>query len=494
MRFRWSQVGVGAVGLLTGFLCLGSLSADLGQVAPQGAVAVRHPSVTVPVTGLITGLELSLNGEPVQVKPSSDGYETDSLDLPEGVYQARVVASTALPFQTLEHHWQFEVDRTAPGLTLDPVPTFLAGTELELGGQVDEGCRLEIGGQSEEIEGSFSVTLPLSAGLNRLRGRLVDAAGNVTPFEAEVFSDLESPRAAIFPGDGQRVDQVAPVIEVRPSDDGEVAEVSIQLDGQPLQVKEKKPGLYRAWGGKLTEGSRRLEVVTRDRAGRETRDLRHFLVDSTEEFGSRPMSLGAVGEDVRQLQQRLVEQKLLGKNQVSGYFDPITEHSVKAFQKQEGFESTGVVDSRAMVALGPRIAVHLGRFELVLDRPRKPLRRFSVATGSPSYPTTPGRYKVAEKVMHPTWLPPKSDWARDAEPVPPGPNNPLGTRWIGLDWGGLGIHGTNAPWSIGSASSHGCMRMRLDEVESLFSLVEVGTPVYIFTGQETDQLVRDYWP
>lgn len=117
-----------------------------------------------------------------------------------------------------------------------------------------------------------------------------------------------------------------------------------------------------------------------------------------------------------------------------------------------------------------------------------------VASGSYDHPTPTGEFVVWEKVTEPTWLPPKSDWAKDAEPIPPGPDNPLGTRWIGFDWGGVGIHGTNAPWTVGSAASHGCLRMVTAEVEELFELVEVGTPVVVLSGSSDDPLVEKYWP
>jgi lipoprotein-anchoring transpeptidase ErfK/SrfK len=63
--------------------------------------------------------------------------------------------------------------------------------------------------------------------------------------------------------------------------------------------------------------------------------------------------------------------------------------------------------------------------------------------------------------------------------IPPGPSNPLGTRALNLDASGIRIHGTTQDWSIGHAASHGCMRMHRWDVEELYELVEVGTPVII---------------
>ena len=63
--------------------------------------------------------------------------------------------------------------------------------------------------------------------------------------------------------------------------------------------------------------------------------------------------------------------------------------------------------------------------------------------------------------------------------MPPGPGNPLGTRWMGLNAPGVGIHGTDEPTSIGYSESHGCIRMQVPDAEWLFEHVRVGTPVVI---------------
>ena len=80
---------------------------------------------------------------------------------------------------------------------------------------------------------------------------------------------------------------------------------------------------------------------------------------------------------------------------------------------------------------------------------------------------------------NPWWYPPSSDWARGLSPVPPGPGNPLGTRWMGLTAPGVGIHGTPNAASIGYSESHGCIRMFIPEAEWLFDHVSIGTTVFI---------------
>lgn len=110
----------------------------------------------------------------------------------------------------------------------------------------------------------------------------------------------------------------------------------------------------------------------------------------------------------------------------------------------------------------------------------KVVRKYRVAVGAPSFPTPAGHFTIVSMQKNPWWYPPASDWAKDAEPVPPGPGNPLGTRWMGLDREDVGIHGTPDSGSIGGYASHGCIRMLISQAEALFSRVDVGTPVIIY--------------
>jgi hypothetical protein len=106
-------------------------------------------------------------------------------------------------------------------------------------------------------------------------------------------------------------------------------------------------------------------------------------------------------------------------------------------------------------------------------------RRFRVATGQSTYPTPLGRFTIRVMWRNPWWYPPNSRWAKGLKPIPPGPNNPLGTRWMGLSTPGVGIHGTPNPASIGYSVSHGCIRMYIADAEWLFNTVSVGTTVFI---------------
>ncbi|MDQ3162289.1 MAG: L,D-transpeptidase/peptidoglycan binding protein [Actinomycetota bacterium] len=106
-------------------------------------------------------------------------------------------------------------------------------------------------------------------------------------------------------------------------------------------------------------------------------------------------------------------------------------------------------------------------------------RTFGIATGQAQYPTPLGNFNIIVKWSNPWWYPPQSDWAKDAKPIPPGPGNPLGTRWMGISSPAVGIHGTPDAASIGYSASHGCIRMLIPEVEWLFDQVDIGTPVFI---------------
>jgi lipoprotein-anchoring transpeptidase ErfK/SrfK len=130
-------------------------------------------------------------------------------------------------------------------------------------------------------------------------------------------------------------------------------------------------------------------------------------------------------------------------------------------------------------SIGDVIVIRRSLNKLLLYDGMKLRRDFGVATGQSRYPTPLGKYEIVVKWRNPWWYPPASDWAKDATPIPPGPGNPLGTRWMGLSAPAVGIHGTPDPASIGYSVSHGCIRMRIPEVEWLFTQVDIGTPVYI---------------
>jgi lipoprotein-anchoring transpeptidase ErfK/SrfK len=119
-------------------------------------------------------------------------------------------------------------------------------------------------------------------------------------------------------------------------------------------------------------------------------------------------------------------------------------------------------------------------FTLRLWEDLKLAKTYTVAVGMEGLETPEGLYHIQEKEENPVWNVPESSWAGSlaGQTIPPGPENPIKARWLGI-YEGAGIHGTEETYSLGSAASHGCVRMAIPDVEELYDRVEVGTPIYI---------------
>ena len=110
------------------------------------------------------------------------------------------------------------------------------------------------------------------------------------------------------------------------------------------------------------------------------------------------------------------------------------------------------------------------------------IARFAVAVGAADSPSPVGQFRIVNRVANPTYYHPGTV-------IPSAKNNPIGTRWVGLSQKGYGIHGTNAPRSIGHAASHGCIRLRNRDMERLFALLRVGDVVEIHAERD-EQVTR----
>jgi lipoprotein-anchoring transpeptidase ErfK/SrfK len=132
------------------------------------------------------------------------------------------------------------------------------------------------------------------------------------------------------------------------------------------------------------------------------------------------------------------------------------------------------------------IVVSLEDRKLALVEDGQVVKVYPVAVGKPSTPSPEGTFAIERRVANPTYH-------HDGKTVPPGPNNPVGTRWMGLSIKGYGIHGTNEPKSIGKAASHGCIRMAKADLEELYPLVQVGDVVELVghRDEETARLFGD---
>jgi lipoprotein-anchoring transpeptidase ErfK/SrfK len=126
------------------------------------------------------------------------------------------------------------------------------------------------------------------------------------------------------------------------------------------------------------------------------------------------------------------------------------------------------------------ITVDRAGFELRLWKDLKLAKTYPIAVGAVGLETPAGLYTIQNKQVDPVWNVPNSDWAGDlaGKSIPPGPSNPLKARWMGI-YNGAGIHGTDSIGSLGTAASHGCVRMAVPDVIELYDETPVGAPVYI---------------
>lgn len=138
------------------------------------------------------------------------------------------------------------------------------------------------------------------------------------------------------------------------------------------------------------------------------------------------------------------------------------------------------------VTVKREIVVSLEDRKLALVENGQVVKVYPVAVGKPSTPSPVGTFTIARRVVNPTYH-------HDGKTIPPGPRNPVGTRWMGLSVKGYGIHGTNEPKSIGKAASHGCIRMAKADLEDIYPQIHVGDTVELIghRDEETARLFGD---
>lgn len=178
--------------------------------------------------------------------------------------------------------------------------------------------------------------------------------------------------------------------------------------------------------------------------------------------------------------QRLLRERGFDPGPLDGIYGERTEAAVRAFQSANGLLVDGIVGpatwSRLRIGAPEpqyRIAVDVDQRILTLRRDQALVKRYPVAVGRPETPTPTGDWVITEKVVN--------------------PGGPFGARWmrISVPWGGYGIHGTDNPASIGTAASHGCIRMYNEDVIELYNLVPVGTPVRITGTAATGRILAE---
>jgi lipoprotein-anchoring transpeptidase ErfK/SrfK len=178
------------------------------------------------------------------------------------------------------------------------------------------------------------------------------------------------------------------------------------------------------------------------------------------------------GEPGRKLRDNLLEKDLK-----AAVLNANAPHTIKA----EVHSIAPEVTKQEVAAEYPSyLTLDRSTFTLRLWKHLKLAKTYTVAVGMEGLETPEGLYAIQEKEENPVWNVPMSDWAGSlaGQTIPPGPSNPIKARWMGI-YEGAGIHGTEETYSLGSAASHGCVRMAIPDVEELYDEVEVGTPIFI---------------
>jgi lipoprotein-anchoring transpeptidase ErfK/SrfK len=195
---------------------------------------------------------------------------------------------------------------------------------------------------------------------------------------------------------------------------------------------------------------------------------------------ARDASIGFVGGSVEKIDSRkgrIVNEARLERRIATDLVKPASNHVVSV----PTVVTHPKVTTRELAQRYPRvITINRGAFRLTFYRHLKAVKTYTIAVGQQGLETPAGRYNIQDKQINPSWHVPNSPWAGDlaGRVIPPGPQDPIKARWMGIA-GGAGIHGTDDIGSLGSAASHGCIRMSIPDVEELFDKVETGDPVFI---------------
>lgn len=375
--------------------------------------------------------QLYVNNKQVEgFKITKRGIEFKPDGLPDGTHQAYVVIKYGFPYyKEVRHNWVFEVDTTPPNLDLD------------------------------------------FGGANNIKSKIVSAKSIVA-----MKGRTET---------GSRV-----FIE--------------KLTENPAEIDVGTNGDF-FYDIPLLKQNTDIKLKAIDRAGNENHKNYTVIYDLTppklgsitptdnERVNDYPAKLTVSSSDDESWVDK-VEFQLGGETDTASYVE-------LSKTEQGGFESTlGLPDGSytgifsIYDAAGNKnsqtVSFHVNTTKIVVNRAGRNLhlykqgkivKTYRVAVGLPRYPTPRGNFKIINKRVNPTWINPKSDWAKQMPGrIPPGPDNPLGTRAMDLNVGGIRIHGTRNYGSIGRAASHGCIRMTIGESEELFRIIKIGTPITIY--------------
>jgi lipoprotein-anchoring transpeptidase ErfK/SrfK len=508
-------VGAGALAVACGTAFAGAQFANRVEVsevvpAPDSAVATARPLIALDATNVIglRDLSVTVDGRDVtaRVGRTEDGRLVVSpLKLADGEHTVDVRFGTRNVFsRTVERTWSFTVDTKLPALAVRaPKPgAETPGPSVRVAGTAEPDATVRVawkGGSAEAVadaKGVWQAPVRAKDGRLGLTVTAVDAAGNAAVVRRAAVVDSTAPTLRLaklptrftttdaptftgtFGGETAERIVIGAVVNGRritPLRDAD----GVDVNGDPIPGVTVSGRTFTMNAGRIAQGANKVTVFAQDPAGNRAEKTVTLSVDSTEEFGSRDLVAGARGGDVKELQRQLVARGFK-KTRVSGVYDARTAASVRRYQEIHKLTASGAFTQATRTAFVGRIVVDLSRFRIAVVRDGKVIVRFPIAHGTRQYPTPTGTYRIVNKQKDPTWTPPPdSDWAKGLGPIPPGPGNPLGTRWMGTSAPYVGIHGTPASGSIGTRASHGCIRMRIPDAERIYEEVAVGMPVKI---------------
>ena len=440
-------------------------------------VILRSPDAAQTVAITVDGTDAT-----AQATKTASGYVLAMPKLIDGAHNVNVrVTSSDLINNTDTYHWTFSTDATAPSLAAT-TPSKWADSAV-IYGVSEPGATVTASWQDGEVvttadtAGHFSLTPVIPDGKTPVTLVAADAAGNETRASHVMLVDSGRPAVKIGGVDGWVRTTDHPKVYAF-VDSASPTTIVAKINGQDAKVTPLSIG-YTIEAGELPQGTSELSLAITNSVGHTTTRTKKINVDSTDTLtNTLTLAPGARGLDVARLTRRL---KVAGfwKGKFSWHYNAKVVAAVKAFEKKSGMPEDGIARPALLARTAGKIVVieHLFKLNLYLDG--KLFKQYPVAVGQSAYPTPTGEFVITEKIENPTWTPPNSPWAAGLEAIPPGVNNPLGTRWIGTSAPLVGIHGTNEDWTIGTAASHGCIRMHISDVEALYPHVTVGMPVEI---------------
>lgn len=493
-RRRWLYIVLAAACAGAALIAWQLLAAPrVSAVTPGPGVYVKVPAQTVSldVHGLqrLDDLRVALDGRDITAATTLRGDKLvfTTGELRDGHHTVSFSARSSNLFRRhVSERWRFTVDTVVPALKLsrkaadgrlNGAPATFDGTTEAFATVTVASGSVEATGQADS-RGNYAVSAMLPDGPSSVTVTTTDRAGNSAQQQVDVFVDSVPPLL--------RTTQLARTvrranlkIRVRATDQIGTPTVRVTLDGNPLPRSGPTADATVRLKG-LAEGTHVLRVSASDRGGNIVAEKQTFVVDSTEEFGAATLWPGARGKDVKELQRRLAKAGLYS-GRATGVYDRATTSGVRKFQAKYAMAVDGLVGDSVLAAISGQIVVDLSDLRLYLYHNGHLVKSYSVATGQPAWPTPTGSYSIVSMQKDPTWLPPNSDWAKDAKPIPPGTENPLGTRWMGTSAPGVGLHGVppSEDSSIGTYASHGCVRMHNWDAIDLFDRIVVGMPVLI---------------